>query len=493
MLGVVRAPELDRPGLTWLNTPAPLSLADFAGRLVILDFWTFCCINCMHVLPTLARIEARFPDAVAVIGVHSPKFAAEKDPQNVAAAIRRYRIRHPVIHDPDMILWKEYAVRSWPTLVFVAPDGSVLGASSGEPDPDKLIAFIEEQLANFNTRGVMKPSRMPFVPILAEKARFAFPGKAKPVLLRTGAWGWAVADAGHHQIALLDADGHEVVRYGSGAAGLDDGDGRTASFRDPQGLASNESTLYVADTGNHALRAIDLASGRVTTLAGTGKRGRILGNPAEARTTALASPWDIALVDNVLAFANAGTHQLGALDPDQGVVARLAGSGAEAIDDGPAANAALAQPSGLAYDPETGRVFFADSETSSVRYLQLGDEHEVTTLIGAGLFDFGCKNGPFDTARLQHPLGLSHQASIGQAGEIVVADSYNGRLAALDLATYEARDVDDGFTCVDPVCLPLAEPAGVHHDGEARIMVSDTNNHRLVVYDRDARTTKTFA
>lgn len=488
MLGVVRAPELARPGLTWLNAPAPLSLADLSGKLVILDFWTFCCINCMHVLPTLARVEARFPDTVAVIGVHSPKFAAERDPANVAAAVRRYRIRHPVIHDPDMTLWKEYAVRAWPTLVFVAPDGSVLGSSSGEPDPDKLIGFIEEQLASFESQGAMKPSPFPFAAPAAHDGRFAYPGKVKPVRLPGGAWGWAVADAGHHQIALLDSEAREVTRYGDGCAGFDDGDRDTATFRDPQGLAASDTTLYVADTGNHALRAIDLASGRVTTLAGTGKRGRILGNPGEARTTALASPWDIVLVDTVLAFANAGTHQLGALDPDQGIVARLAGSGSEAIDDGPAPHAALAQPSGLAYDPQTGRIFFADSETSSVRYLQLGDDHEVRTLIGSGLFDFGRVDGPFASARLQHPLGVSFRD-----GEVVVADSYNGRLAALDLAAAAARDVDDGFTCTDPVCVPLAEPAGVHHDGEARLLVSDTNNHRLVIYDRDARTVKTFA
>jgi thiol-disulfide isomerase/thioredoxin len=488
MLGIVRAPELARPGLTWLNTPAPLSLADLAGKLVILDFWTLCCINCMHVLGTLARVEARFPDTVAVIGVHSPKFAAEKDPANVAAAIRRYRIRHPVIHDPEMTLWKEYAVRAWPTLVFVAPDGSVLGASSGEPDPDKLIAFIEEQLANFESQGTMKPSRLPPAPLSAGETRFAFPGKVKPVRLPTGASGWAVADAGHHQIVLLDGEGHEVARYGAGCAGFDDGDADTAAFRDPQGLAANDSTLYVADTGNHALRAIDLASGRITTLAGTGTRGRILGNPGAARTTALASPWDIVLVDDVLAFANAGTHQLGALDPEKGIVARLAGSGAEAIDDGPADHAALAQPSGLAYDSTTGRIFFADSETSSVRYLQLGNDREVRTLVGAGLFDFGRIDGPFATARLQHPLGLSVRD-----GEVIVADSYNGRLVRLDLAAETARDIDDGFTCIDPLCVPLAEPAGVHHDGAARLLVSDTNNHRLVLYDRDVQTTNTFA
>jgi len=487
MLGIVRAPEIARPGLTWFNVAAPIPLADLAGRLVILDFWTFCCINCMHVLQTLAKIEARFPDTVTVIGVHSPKFAAEKDPANVAQAIARYRITHPVIHDPEMSLWHEYAVKAWPTLVFIAPDGSVLGASSGEPDADKLIAFIEEQLAGFQSHVAPKPLPAGLVTPMPA-SRFAFPGKAKSIVLPNGGRGWAVADSGHHQIALLDARGREVGRYGSGQPGFDDGSAAQASFRDPQGFAASDTTLYVADTGNHAIRAIDLSSGRVETLAGTGSRGRILGASAEAKTTALASPWDIVLVDDVLAFANAGSHQLGALDPKRGILARLAGTGAEGLQDGMALHGAMAQPSGLAYDEETGRIFIADSETSSVRFLQLGETPQLMTLVGTGLFDFGYKNGSFGEARLQHCLGLSVRGE-----EVVVADSYNARLAALDLAAQEVSDIDDGYTCIDAVCLPLAEPAGVQHDGETRLLVSDTNNHRLLIYDRNARTTATFA
>ena len=128
MIGVVRAPDFDQPGLAWFNVAAPLSLAALRGKLVILDFWTFCCINCLHILPSLRRVEEAFPDEVVVIGVHSPKFAAEREAANVAAAIARYGIAHPVIHDPDFRLWREYAVRAWPTLIFVSPDGRVIGS-----------------------------------------------------------------------------------------------------------------------------------------------------------------------------------------------------------------------------------------------------------------------------------------------------------------------------------------------------------------------------
>ena len=360
----MRAPEIARPAMAWFNVDAPLSLADLRGRIVILDFWTFCCINCMHVLPSLARVEERFPDDVAVIGVHSPKFFAERDPDNVAAAIARYGIRHPVVHDPNMTLWREYAVRAWPTLVFLDPEGYVIGQFSGEPDADRLVAAVGDLVEQARGRGVLEPG-----PLLLQEAprlegTLAFPGKIKPL----PGGGWIIADSGHDRIVVADAAGRFQVAYGSGEAGFADGDADTARFRAPQGLVADATTIYVADTGNHAVRAIDRASGRVSTLAGTGRRGTVLGGPVPAAATALASPWDLEIAGTRLHVANAGSHQLGVIDLAAGTLARLAGNGAEALVDGEAQEgAALAQPSGLALDPDRKRLYFADSETSAVR------------------------------------------------------------------------------------------------------------------------------
>ncbi|GAB4169765.1 MAG: redoxin domain-containing protein [Thalassobaculales bacterium] len=461
----VRAPEIDQPGITWLNTPHPLSLAALRGRMVILDFWTYCCINCMHVLPTLARLEAAYPDTLAVIGVHSPKFPAERDPANLRQAIARYGIAHPVAHDPGFLIWRSYAIRAWPTLVVVAPDGQVLGQHSGEPDPERLVEVIGRLIEDYRREGRIIPGRLPPPPPLTA-GRLRFPGKVKP----DGAGGWLVADAGNGRVVRLDRAGTEIAAW--------------EGFAGPEGVAATAQAIYVADTRGHAIWRIEPATGARERLAGDGSRGMPLGRGGGA---ALASPWDLALDGQRLYFANAGTHQLGVIDLATGGVAPLAGSGAEAIVDGPAAEAALAQPSGLALSPDGTRLAFADSETSAVRLLHLA-EGRVETLAGSGLFDYGHVNGPLGQARFQHCLGL---AWLDDA-RLVVADSYNQALRVVDIAAGTAADLDDGFLCEDAVCLPLAEPAGVWAE-DGMVMVADTNNHRILAYDLAGRRYRSFA
>lgn len=489
MAHVIHAPELDRAGLTWFNVPEPLSLAKLAGKLVILDFWTFCCINCMHLIPTLRRVEEAYPNEVVVIGVHSPKFAAERDPANVAQAIARYGIDHPVIHDPDHVLWREYGVRAWPTLAFVSPDGYVIGQVSGEPDAQKLLDVVATTIAESKTEGLLRPSPLILSPHGAADAagRLRFPGKIKPVPESSLGIRWALADSGHHHIVLLDGQGKELRRIGDGAAGLADGDATSARFNGPQGLIASRDAIFVADTGNHALRRIDLATGAVTTLAGTGRRGRPLAAALPGKDAALASPWDLELADTRLYFANAGTHQIGLFDLETGTVARFAGSGAEAIVDGDAAEAALAQPSGLALSPDGRMLFVADSETSAVRAVGTATG-AVRTIVGKGLFAFGHVNGALDAARLQHPLGIA----VVDGTHLVVADSYNNALRLIDLTSGTVSDLDEGFTCADSLCLPFGEPAGIATDGPDRLLVADTNNHRIVAVDRARRITETW-
>lgn len=483
MFGLTRAPEIDRAGLVWFNVDGPLSLADLRGRLVILDFWTFCCINCMHVLPTLRRIEEAHPDEVVVIGIHSPKFQAERDAGNVARAIERYGIRHPVAHDPWMGVWEDYAVRAWPTLVFVSPDGCVIGQMAGEPNPDLLIRGVGEMLAEFRARGEISPREMALSPPAAAGGRLRFPGKIKPAPGASRLW--AVADAGHHQVVLFDDCGGEVARYGTGEAGLVDGPAGTARFRDPQGLVCDAGAIYVADTGNHAIRRIDRASGVVTTLAGTGERGAPLKRPRPAAGTALASPWDLELLGRRLLFANAGTHQIGEIDLGTGDLSPLAGTGAENIVDGQAGRALLAQPSGLALDARRRVLWVADSETSAIRRVTLDAEARVDTLVGTGLFDFGHRDGPLAQAQLQHPLGVALDGE-----RLWVADSYNGAVRLIDLESGTLRSLD-AVTCTDPVCIPEAEPAGLWAEGD-RLLVADTNNHRILEYRLGEGTRRTW-
>jgi thiol-disulfide isomerase/thioredoxin/DNA-binding beta-propeller fold protein YncE len=476
MLGLAPAPELGRTGVRWFNVARPLSLGDLRGRLVILDFWTPCCVNCLHVLPSLRRLEEAFADSIAVVGVHSPKYPAEQDEASLLNALSRYDIRHPIAHDPHLQLWRDYGISAWPTLVFIDPRGHILGDLPGEPAGDKLIAGVGEMIRHWRAAGLIRPSLLELQPPPRVGARFRLPGKIKPMHRQGKPKLWAIADSGHHQIVLCDDAGREVRRYGCGDPGFLDLTGEDSAFNSPQGLACDAGSIYVADTGNHAIRRIALATGAVSTLAGTGERGPVLRGRLAGRDTPLASVWDVECFGGKLFFANAGSHQLGELDLATGEVAPLAGTGTEDLVDGDALQANLAQPTGLALDQETGSVYFVDSETSSVRALRAGSCGRVETLVGAGLFECGRRNGDFATARLQHCRGLAWWQD-----RLVVADSYNGVLRVLDL---RARQVSElaGEDCrwTNGTRLGGGEPAGVAADGGERLLVADTNHHRLI-------------
>ncbi|WP_404385554.1 thioredoxin-like domain-containing protein [Caenispirillum salinarum] len=491
MYGLVTAPEIDRKGLAWFNTPDPLSLKSLRGRIVILDFWTYCCINCVQVLPTLRQIEEAFPHQVAVIGVHSPKFAAERCPEAVEHAVRRYGIRHPVVHDPYMTLWDEYAVRAWPTLVLICPNGKVIGQLSGEPDPALMIQGLSDLIDTLGGVSPRMPVDMPLsVPSAAGGGPLRFPGKVKPL---AGAEGrWAVADGGNHQVLVCESDGRVLSRYGAGLPGTDDGQAEHAAFASPQGLACTEDAIFVADTGNHLVRRIDLCSGAVTTVAGLRFRGLPVSMRQSAAETALASPWDLEITPDgrTLFIANAGTHQILAMDTVAGTVEPLAGTGGENIHDGPATSALLAQPSGLALAPDASALYFADSETSAVRKVildgwRLGQTARVETLVGRGLFDFGHDDGPMTAARMQHPLGVA----VMPDGRVAVADSYNHAIRLIDEAAGTVETLKTGrLHCTGAACRrPLWEPAGLWPTPKGRLLVSDTNNHRIVEVDPATR------
>lgn len=464
MFGITRAPDFPKDGLSWFNVDRPLSLSDLKGRLVILDFWTFCCVNCFHVQPTLRDLQDRFGHELAVIGVHSPKFTHERDPRALASALARYDIRHPVLHDPDMVMWDAYCVRAWPTLVFVGPDGRVIGQLAGEPNPDRLSEGLEDLLAQLFQRGALRPGPLTCAPHLDPGGGLRFPGKIKP----GPGGGYVIADSGHHQIVWADEAGREQARFGTGEAGFRDGDCRNAAFNAPEGLVADDHFIYVADTRNHAIRRIEAATGWVETLAGLGLRGGTLSGPEMGLTAALASPWDLEHVHGTLYFANAGSHQIGALDLATRQVRRVAGTGAENISDAKACSALLAQPSGLAL-VDGDWLYFTDAESSAIRVLHLADG-KVETLAGTGLFDFGHKNGGLSQARFQHPLGLTADRT-----HLYVADSYNGAVRVIDLAAERVCDL------ALPDCL--AEPAGLCLTADGGLLISETNRHRLLYYD----------
>ncbi|MGZ4449523.1 MAG: NHL domain-containing thioredoxin family protein [Nocardioides sp.] len=459
----VRAPEL--AGRGWLNTDGPLSLRGLRGRFVLLDFWTFCCVNCLHVLDELRPLEQTYAEELVVVGVHSPKFVHEADPDALAAAVERYSVHHPVLDDPELVTWQAYTARAWPTLVLVDPEGYVVAHYAGEGHAHAIEALLAELVAEHRERGTLQPGDSPYVPPVVEPTDLRFPASAVP--LPDGRV--LVADAGHDAVVELGADGAVLRRF--------------EGFAEPNGLCLLPDEVavavgydvVVADTVHHQLRGIALASGEARVLAGDGTQW-MQGDG----TDRLSSPWDVAWWGDRVWVAMAGIHQLWTFDPATGEVAVAAGTTNEGLLDGPAAEAWFAQTSGLA--PAGDRLWIADSETSSLRWLQAGADGsvEVRTAVGTGLFDFGFRDGAADQALLQHPLGVT----VLPDGSVAVADTYNGAVRRLDPATGE----------VSTLATDLVEPSAAYVDGE-HLVVVESAAHRLtrVPLGAAATTTDGFA
>ena len=479
----VRASEL--VGRGWLNTERDLTLADLRGKVVILDFWTFCCVNCLHVLDELRALEEDHRDVLVIVGVHSPKFAHEADPLALAAAVERYEVHHPVLDDPDLTTWSAYSARAWPTLVVIDPEGYVVAHMAGEGHAHNLEILVRELVAEHEAKGTLHRGDAPYVPPPTSSGTLRFPAKA--IRLPTG--NLLVADAGHHCLAELAPDAETLVRrIGSGERGLVDGPPDLARFAEPNGLALLPDgvaaragyDVVVADTVNHALRGVRLADGHVTTVAGTGDQymvgGPDNGDPADGPLAVrLSSPWDVAWWPgpDLVAVAMAGNHTIWGFrpEPDEaGQLERVAGTMNEGLVDGALDEAWFAQTSGLAVDAR-GRLWLADSEVSALRHI---DADAVHTAVGQGLFDFGHRDGPADAALLQHPLGVA----VLPDGSVAIADTYNGAIRR-----YAPPDGADGPGEVTTLARDLAEPSGLlveaRDDGALELLVVESAAHRI--------------
>jgi thiol-disulfide isomerase/thioredoxin len=473
----IKAPELDG-GSGWLNAAGEITLKDLRGKVVLLDFWTFCCINCMHVLPDLAYLEKKYDRQLVVIGVHSAKFANEKETENIRRAIMRYEIAHPVINDSDMTLWQKYGVNSWPTLVLIDPEGFYCGSISGEGNREILDKVIEKVIAYHKFKRTLDQTPVQF-DLEREKAKptpLKFPGK---VLADENGGRLFISDSNHNRIVIASLEGRLLETIGTGAIGKTDGGFDKATFDHPQGTTLVDEKLYVADTENHLIREIDLVGKTVRTLAGTGKQGQERRVGGDLLKTAINSPWDLVHVAGKLYIAMAGPHQLWALDLKKQSIAPYAGSGREDILNGPLDQAAMAQPSGIATDGEF--LYVVDSEGSAVRRVPLGGEGEVTTIVGPSmlphaqaLFAFGDRDGQGAEARLQHPLGIAWSS-----GLLFVADSYNHKIKRVDPKENTVQTLLGDGQSVDRNDPPrFSEPGGLSVAFDS-LYVADTNNHQV--------------
>ena len=507
----VRASEL--VGRNWLNTGGKsLDLEALRGKIVLLDFWTFCCINCLHVLDELRPLEEQYSDVLVTVGVHSPKFEHEADPEALAAAVERYEIHHPVLDDPELDTWKAYTARAWPTLVVIDPEGYIVAHLSGEGHADGLAVLIPELIAEHEAKGTLHRGSGPYVAPEPTSGTLRFPGKALFLPAGRGSAGdasaaphgsWLVTDTGHHRVLELGTDFETVLAtFGTGAKGYADGPAAgelaTAQFNEPQGLvllpedvaAKVGYDVVIADSVNHRLRGLSLQDGKATTLVGNGVQrlletgparvdedaagftGRLSEHPLEV---SLSSPWDVVWSRklNAVVIAMAGTHQIFSFEPLTGAVAIAAGNGLEGLLDGPPHEAWFAQPSGLAEDA-AGNVWVADSETSALRKLVIDDDGGITveSAIGKGLFDFGFRDGAASEARLQHPLGVT----VLPDGSVAIADTYNGAVRRYDPATRTVSTLARGLSEPSDVIVDHTHAVG----SEPLLVVVEANKHQLV-------------
>lgn len=458
----------------WLNASRALTSEDASGRLVLLDFWTYGCINCMQIVPDLKKLEKEFGDKLLVVGVHSAKFQGEKGSERILSAAKRFGLEHPVINDSNFDVWDQFEVNAWPTQILLDGKGEEVARYRGEGHYEKIRADIAKNI------GDAKPESKTTLASL--KAADEKTGSLKfPARLGFGDTPWGellfVADSGNNRIIGATLDGKIKVTIGSGTEGAGDGDFATASFNHPRGFGVVKGGIYIADTNNHLIRYADFATGTVTTVAGTGKQGYARdAKDDKALETPMASPWDVEMLADgkTLSIAMAGTHQLWTLDTAAKTVSVLAGTGKESIDDGNADKSSLSQPSGLA--PSGDTLYFVDAETSSLRKLEKG---QVKTLIGTGLFDFGLVDGTYPKAMMQHAQGLDVDA-----GRVVIADTYNNTLRLYDIASGKLTTANVEKDALD-------EPGDVLQLN-GKMFIADTNHHRIAVFDPKTGKTSTL-
>lgn len=492
--GSTDAPDFPQ-GTEWFNTDKPLALKDLRGKLVLLDFWTSGCINCIHIIPDLKKLESEFPDELVIIGVHSAKFLNERSSESIRQAILKNDLEHPVINDKDFEVWDNYNASAWPTLVLIDPKGKIIGMKTGEGVYDVFHPIISAAVNEYNeTGGILNKTPIKFAleKDKISKSLLSFPGKITADAETSRIF---VTDTYNNRILILkvnETGDNAVIEevIGNRKAGTVDGSYSDAEFNKPQGLAYHNGKLYVADTENHLIREIDLDAKQVKTIAGTGEQSKEWGfiNYGDASNTALNSPWDLILINGALYIAMAGPHQLWKMDLSTGQIGTYAGSGRENITDGNFKSCALAQPSGITTDGK--KLYFADAESSSIRSADIGSKGKVKTIVGRGLFTFGDIDGTGSSVRLQHPLGITYNNADGL---LYITDTYNSKIKTVNPITKEvlsysgtgSKGSRDGTGEAQ-----FNEPGGlVIING--KIFITDTNNNLIRVIDMNTKEVRT--
>ncbi|NWF66502.1 MAG: redoxin domain-containing protein [Campylobacterales bacterium] len=426
MKQIVRTPDFTKA--KWLNHEK-LSLDDFKGKIVLLDFWTFCCINCIQVLPDLEKLEKEFEKELVVVGIHCAKFTAEKKDENIIDAINRYNINHIVLNDKEFDIWSEFGIRAWPSLILIDQHGYVVSGYSGEGN----YKYIRDDILKLISLGDINKDKI-FTPTLNKNSSILrYPGK-----ISTSKDFLAISNSSKNELLITTKEGEVVVKI--------------TDLNDPQGGRFYNDSFYLCNTkSGEVLRFFDDFS----------KHEVVVSN--------LHSPWDLEIKDDILYIAVAGTHQIYKYNLFTKSVEVFAGNRHEGLKNGYRLDSHLAQPSGLSFLGDI--LYFIDSETSSLRHIE---DDFVKTDIGLDLFDFGDIDGDKKVARLQHPIGVTTGKMDGTCGgfRIFVADSYNNKIKVFDLSNGEIKTIIQN----------LNHPAGIAKY-ECMLYIANTNAHEIVLFD----------
>ena len=447
----------------WLNADSPVSLEKQRGCVVLLAFGTWSSGPCQHMLADLDYLENRYRDNLAIIGIHAARFPHEKSREHLQKAIHRNHIHHPVINDPELQLSNSYGIRKWPSIVVIDTNGLIVGALTGEGKRTRLDQIIRTLLENSRQRlSIVRDRPGDRTQDRDNAGPLSFPGK----VLVSGSRIY-IADSGHNRILETTEHGHIVRQFGSDSAGFNDGTCMEAAFNNPQGMVLTDEFLYVADTGNHAIRRIRRQGGEVETIAGTGSveinpQGDYFTSPPG---TDLNSPTGLAISRNVIYIAMTGLHQIWAHSLITNTLEIFAGSGREGIVDGISRSACFAQPSALALMDDT--LFVADAKSSAIRAVDLATR-QVSTLVGKSLCDCGDNDGHAAEARMQFPLDIHADPSHKL---LWVADTYNNKIKRIQTKNKLVSSI--------PVNHRLDEPGGLAFNGDS-LYIANTNFHEIV-------------
>lgn len=477
-------PELTG-GRGWVNTKKPVELSSLKGKIVLLNFWTYCCINCRHTLEEIKKLEKKYPAELIVIGVHTGKFTNESNLENIRQAVLRNNIKHPVINDATFAIWHKYHINAWPTIVLINPEGFGSGLFTGEGNYAEIDKKISELIVEYKGKGLLDETPVSFESEIDQSlaGNLSFPGK---VIADEKTDMLFIADTNHNRIVITDLQGKVLHVAGNGIAGRNDGNFSDAGFKQPQGMAFDGNVLYVADTGNNLIRELNIKNRTVKTIAGTGEQSAPFEKAGVAINKPLNSPLDLCLINNKLYIAMAGAHQIWMLNLQSNRIEPFAGNCREARVDGPLLSSSLAQPGGITTDGK--KLYFADSETSSIRSADLDRHGTVTSIIGSELFLFGDKDGIGSQAKLQHPLDVHFYN-----GMLYVADTYNNKIKVIDIEDYTCKtlfgvgklgDYSDKETI-------FYEPRGLTI-ANGKLYIADTNNHSIKIADLNTKEISTL-